>query len=262
MVTTLPRVHVCITGIEKVIPTLEDFATLLAAAAALGDRSADLELRQRVHRAAAARATATGRSTCTSSWSTRAAPICVGTDMQEMLRCIRCGACMNHCPVYKTVGGHAYGWVYPGPMGCGADAVLRRARERARPAARGDALQPVRRRVPGEASRCPTCCASCARSRSSGGCARGRERSALRALGLGGARSAHLRPRRRAGRRATCAFLGGGPKPITQLPFAGRAGRARATFPPPPAGPSASCTRSANAPERPCRADRGPSGSR
>jgi L-lactate dehydrogenase complex protein LldF len=41
----------------------------------------------------------------------------VGGEMQEMLRCIRCGACMNHCPVYKTVGGHAYGWVYPGPMG-------------------------------------------------------------------------------------------------------------------------------------------------
>ena len=34
-----------------------------------------------------------------------------------MLRCIRCGACMNHCPVYHAVGGHAYGWVYPGPMG-------------------------------------------------------------------------------------------------------------------------------------------------
>ena len=34
-----------------------------------------------------------------------------------MLRCIRCGACMNHCPVYKSVGGHTYGWVYPGPMG-------------------------------------------------------------------------------------------------------------------------------------------------
>jgi L-lactate dehydrogenase complex protein LldF len=37
--------------------------------------------------------------------------------MQQMLRCIRCGACMNHCPVYQNVGGHAYGWVYPGPMG-------------------------------------------------------------------------------------------------------------------------------------------------
>ena len=34
-----------------------------------------------------------------------------------MLRCIRCGACMNHCPVYHAIGGHAYGWVYPGPMG-------------------------------------------------------------------------------------------------------------------------------------------------
>jgi L-lactate dehydrogenase complex protein LldF len=34
-----------------------------------------------------------------------------------MLRCIRCGACMNHCPIYHAVGGHAYGWVYPGPMG-------------------------------------------------------------------------------------------------------------------------------------------------
>jgi L-lactate dehydrogenase complex protein LldF len=41
----------------------------------------------------------------------------LGGDMQEMLRCIRCGACMNHCPVYQSVGGHAYGWVYPGPMG-------------------------------------------------------------------------------------------------------------------------------------------------
>ena len=34
-----------------------------------------------------------------------------------MLRCIRCGACMNHCPVYHQIGGHAYGWIYPGPMG-------------------------------------------------------------------------------------------------------------------------------------------------
>ena len=41
----------------------------------------------------------------------------LGTEFQEMLRCIRCGACMNHCPVYGAVGGHAYGWVYPGPMG-------------------------------------------------------------------------------------------------------------------------------------------------
>ena len=41
----------------------------------------------------------------------------LGTEFGEMLRCIRCAACMNHCPVYGAVGGHAYGWVYPGPMG-------------------------------------------------------------------------------------------------------------------------------------------------
>ena len=41
----------------------------------------------------------------------------LGSEYREVLRCIKCGACMNHCPVYGTVGGHAYGWVYPGPVG-------------------------------------------------------------------------------------------------------------------------------------------------
>ncbi|MEL7210133.1 MAG: 4Fe-4S dicluster domain-containing protein, partial [Actinomycetota bacterium] len=40
-----------------------------------------------------------------------------GTEFAEMLNCIRCGACLNVCPVYRQTGGHAYGWVYPGPMG-------------------------------------------------------------------------------------------------------------------------------------------------
>jgi L-lactate dehydrogenase complex protein LldF len=41
----------------------------------------------------------------------------LGTEFQEALRCIRCGACLNHCPIYQAVGGHAYGWVYSGPIG-------------------------------------------------------------------------------------------------------------------------------------------------
>jgi L-lactate dehydrogenase complex protein LldF len=41
----------------------------------------------------------------------------LGGAYHDMLRCIRCGACLNHCPVYGAIGGHAYGWVYPGPMG-------------------------------------------------------------------------------------------------------------------------------------------------
>jgi L-lactate dehydrogenase complex protein LldF len=41
----------------------------------------------------------------------------LASDYREMLQCIRCGACLNHCPIYIGVGGQAYGWVYPGPMG-------------------------------------------------------------------------------------------------------------------------------------------------
>ena len=48
----------------------------------------------------------------------------LGTEYQEMLRCIRCGACMNHCPVYHAVGGHAYGATYPGPIGAVLDPVI------------------------------------------------------------------------------------------------------------------------------------------
>ncbi len=47
------------------------------------------------------------------------------SEFKEMLHCIRCGACMNHCPVYKTVGGHTYDSVYPGPMGSVLSPLLR-----------------------------------------------------------------------------------------------------------------------------------------
>jgi L-lactate dehydrogenase complex protein LldF len=116
MVTTLPRVHVAITGIEKVIPTLEDLSTLnrVLPRSATGQeienyftivtgprREGDLDGPEHMY------------VIVVDNGRTRL----VGSDMQDMLRCIRCGACMNHCPVFQTVGGHAYGWVYPGPMG-------------------------------------------------------------------------------------------------------------------------------------------------
>ena len=116
MVTTLPRVHVAITGIEKVVPTLEDATTLLRLLPrhATGQtitnyisvttgprRDGDGDGPQHFHIILLDG----GRSKL------------LGTELHDMLRCIRCGACMNHCPVYQSVGGHAYGWVYPGPMG-------------------------------------------------------------------------------------------------------------------------------------------------
>ena len=113
---TLPRVHIVLASIEKCIPTLEDATSLLRllARSATGQdfsvyttfstgvrRPGDLDGPQEYHVVLVDN----GRSAM------------VGTEFHEMLRCIRCAACMNHCPVYGAVGGHAYGWVYPGPMG-------------------------------------------------------------------------------------------------------------------------------------------------
>ena len=116
MVTTLPRIHCVVTGIEKVIPTLEDFATLirLLPRSAIGQTIANyLTLTTGIKAPDESDGPEQMHIVLVDAGRTKL----VGSDMQEMLRCIRCGACMNHCPVYQNVGGHAYGWVYPGPMG-------------------------------------------------------------------------------------------------------------------------------------------------
>jgi len=116
MVTTLPRVHACITGIEKVLPTLEDFSALLR----LLTRSATGQTISNyvsLFTGPRGRQDRDGPEHMVFILVDAGRTGLVGGDMQEMLRCIRCGACMNHCPVYRAVGGHSYGWVYPGPMG-------------------------------------------------------------------------------------------------------------------------------------------------
>ena len=69
---------------------------------------------------------------------------------RTMLRCIRCAACMNHCPVYGAVGGHAYGWVYPGPMGSVLTPALIGVDQAGHAAQRLHLLRQVRERLPGE----------------------------------------------------------------------------------------------------------------
>jgi len=116
LVTTIPRIHCVITGVEKVIPTLEDFATLirLLPRSAIGQSIANyLTLTTGVKAPDETDGPEQMHIVLVDAGRTKL----VGSDMKEMLRCIRCGACMNHCPVYQNVGGHAYGWVYPGPMG-------------------------------------------------------------------------------------------------------------------------------------------------
>ena len=114
--TTAPRVHVALVGIEKLIPRFEDLAVFLRLLARSG----------------------TGQK-LSSYTSLLTGPRRAGEDgpeemhvvlldngrvatladekMREALYCIRCGACLNACPVYRKIGGHAYGWVYSGPIG-------------------------------------------------------------------------------------------------------------------------------------------------
>jgi L-lactate dehydrogenase complex protein LldF len=113
---SLAKVHIVITSIEKVMATLEDVATvlrLLARSATGQDISNYVTF-------------STGPKRPEDPDGPEAYHVVIldngraellGTEFRDVLRCIRCGACMNHCPVYNAVGGHAYGWVYPGPIG-------------------------------------------------------------------------------------------------------------------------------------------------
>src|SRR5581483_11866307 len=116
MVTTMPRVHVVLMGIEKLIGTLDELDACLKVLARSGTgqqltvyttmingprRAGDADGPEELHVVLLDN----GRSRIR------------GGDTAEILGCIRCGACLNVCPVYRNIGGHAYGDTYPGPVG-------------------------------------------------------------------------------------------------------------------------------------------------
>ncbi len=113
---SLPKLHIVVASLEKVLPTMADALTVMRvlARSATGQeistyttfstgprRPEDPDGPEAYHVVLLDN----GRSEM------------LGGEFRAALRCIRCGACMNHCPVYHAVGGHAYGWVYPGPIG-------------------------------------------------------------------------------------------------------------------------------------------------
>jgi L-lactate dehydrogenase complex protein LldF len=116
LVTSLPRVHVALVGIEKIVPTVADYALLTQV---LPRSATGQALTVYTHMVNGPRQpdetdgpehvyvilVDNGRSQIYNS------------DYCEALACIRCGACLNGCPVYQVAGGHAYGWVYSGPIG-------------------------------------------------------------------------------------------------------------------------------------------------
>lgn len=116
MVTNLPPVHIAVVGIEKIVADLNDYATLTQVLPRSGTgqkitvythmvngprRADEIDGSEHVY----VILVDNGRSKIYAS------------EYAEALACIRCGACMNACPVYQQTGGHAYGWVYPGPIG-------------------------------------------------------------------------------------------------------------------------------------------------
>jgi L-lactate dehydrogenase complex protein LldF len=116
LATSAPRVHVALMGIERLVPRLGDLAVLVPLLAGSGTgqlvttyvsmldgprRAGEPDGPEEVHLVLVDN----GRGAL------------VGSRYEDVLRCIRCGACQNVCPVYRQVGGHAYGWVYGGPIG-------------------------------------------------------------------------------------------------------------------------------------------------
>ena len=116
MVTTLPRVHVVLMGIEKLVPTLGDLDRLLKllARSATGQKlTAYTTLINGPRRAGDDCGPEAMHVVLIDNGRSRL----MASENAEILGCIRCGACMNVCPVYTSIGGHAYGDTYPGPVG-------------------------------------------------------------------------------------------------------------------------------------------------
>jgi L-lactate dehydrogenase complex protein LldF len=115
LTVSAPRIHVAMMGIERLVPTLDDLTVMLELLARsatgqkltvytdllTGPRHDEQDGPEELHVVLVDN----GRSGL------------LGTSMAEVLACIRCGACLNVCPVYREIGGHAYGSVYPGPIG-------------------------------------------------------------------------------------------------------------------------------------------------
>jgi L-lactate dehydrogenase complex protein LldF len=121
--TTIPKTHVVLMGMERIVPGWEELDTVLSLLprSATGQkitsyvtalsgprRPDDLDGPEELH----VIIVDNGRSNA------------IGTEYQKILNCIRCGACLNVCPVYRHIGGHAYGSVYPGPIGAVLTPIL------------------------------------------------------------------------------------------------------------------------------------------
>lgn len=116
LVTSAPPVHIAIVGIEKLIPTLADLSPLLSV---LARSATGQQITTYTHLVTGPRGPGEvdGPEELHVIFLDNGRSGVLGSEFEEILTCIRCGACLNVCPVYRNIGGHAYGWVYSGPIG-------------------------------------------------------------------------------------------------------------------------------------------------
>ncbi|MFC4557788.1 LutB/LldF family L-lactate oxidation iron-sulfur protein [Virgibacillus kekensis] len=116
MVTTLPKTQITVMGMERIVPTWEELDVLvsLLTRAAVGQKLSTYVTGLTGPRAPGE---ADGPDEFHLVIVDNGRSKILGTEFQEALHCIRCAACINVCPVYRHIGGHAYGSIYPGPIG-------------------------------------------------------------------------------------------------------------------------------------------------
>ncbi len=115
LTTTPPRVHIVTAGIEKIVASTEhalQLTRLLVRSATGADLTQYTTFHSGPKRAADRDGPEQFHIVLVDHERTK-----MLSELPEMLRCLRCGACLNHCVVYRAIGGHAYGGAYPGPMG-------------------------------------------------------------------------------------------------------------------------------------------------
>src|SRR5262245_30110345 len=147
LVTALPRVHIAVLGMERLAADWAQADLLLAllARSATGQR---LSSYTNVVTGVRGEGEVDGPDELHVVILDNGRSDLLAGEFHEMLGCIRCGACLNVCPVYRQTGGHAYGWVYPGPMGAVLTPLLA-------------ADQPEAAEVAGASTLCGACMDAC-----------------------------------------------------------------------------------------------------